>query len=164
MYTSVPVCSEEKGLTISTIYIIEIFRQNWSSFPVFSPKPSFLKKSQTSMKSAHSYCRSADELLCPLVSTLWFHFIQETERNSNLPGSNFHQAVLAQHLSYLAKPPRDNSHCYNKTEKDKGLQTLNSAFQKKGHKPNTTEREMQSVLCRPRQEMLQYYLLPSSSP
>lgn len=93
-----------------------------------------------------------------------FHFLQETERNSNLSRSNFHQAVLVQHSSYLAKPAEDNSICYNKTEKDKGLQTLNSTFQKKGHKPNTTEKELQSALCRPGQELLQYYLSPSSSP
>lgn len=91
-------------------------------------------------------------------------FFRKLKKNSNLSRSNFHQAVLVQHLSYLAKPPEDNSICYNKTEKDKGLQTLYSTFPKKGHKPNTTEREMQSALCRPRQELLQYYLFPSSSP
>lgn len=100
-------------------------------------------------------------LVCLMAGS---HFLQETERNSNLGGSNFHQALLVQHLSYLAKPPGDNFNCYNKTEKDKGLQTLNSTFPKKGHKPNTTEGEMQSALCRPRQELLQYYLFPSSSP
>lgn len=103
-----------------------------------------------------------DGFVCSIIWILWFHF-QETERNSNLFRFNF-QGVLVQHLSYLAKSPGHNSVCYNKTEKDKGLYTLNSTFPKKGHKPNTTDREMQSALCRPRQELLQYYLSPSSSP
>ena len=143
------------------------FRQNWPSFLASIPKPSFLREGGkvTRIKEKHALLL----LICwrAWCSTVWilrFHFLQETEANSNLSRSNFHQAVLVQHLSYLAKPPEDNSICYNKTEEDKGLQTLNSTFQKRGHKPNTAEREMQSALCRPRQELLQYYLFPSSSP
>lgn len=115
-------------------YHLLYFRQNWSSFLAFIPKPSFLREGGkvTSIKEKHALLL----LICwrAWCSTVWilrFHFLQETETNSNLSRSNFHQAVLVQHLSYLAKPPEDNSICYNKTEEDKGLQTLNSTFQKK---------------------------------
>jgi hypothetical protein len=56
--------------------------------------------------------------------------------------------------------PENSSIRDSKTEEDKGLQTPNSTFPKRGHKLNTTDSEMQSALCRPGQELLQYYLFP----